>query len=323
MSNTCVSAPERHMGKDEKALTITVIIPTKNRAGDLHRTIDSLIAQTHRPDELIVVDQSFVPSLDPASVPLPVTYIYDPHISGLTEARNVAMNRATGDIWLFLDDDVILEPEYVAEVMLAYSPEVAGVSGIITNYKRPGLSRRLFEAVFVRGPFHDDRQPVYWRADVLRQYGPRPVKQLGGGLMSFRAALIRDLRFDTNLTGGCLAEDIDFCARLPQRAVLLIVPKARLSHERSSVGRATAHWLDAHAQSSTYMHLRNWHRGLRDDLWFAWLQVGYTVMAAVGSLKRGSLEPFRAWRQGRARGSALGAPSAKSSSHVLAKEAPA
>ena len=48
----------------------------------------------------------------------------------------------------------------------------------ITNYKRSGFSRRL--CVFVKGGFHDDRQPVYWRADDLCPHGPRRVKQLGG-----------------------------------------------------------------------------------------------------------------------------------------------
>jgi hypothetical protein len=99
-----------------------------------------------------------------------------------------------------------------------------------------------------------------------------------------------------------LAEDIDFCARLPLGAVLLIAPKARLFHKRSDIGRPTSHWLDAHAQSSTYMRLRNWHRNWKDDLCFAWLQIGYALMACIGSIKRRSLDPFRAWAHGAERG---------------------
>lgn len=323
MSNTRSSALQAQCSESENVPRISVIIPTKNRVNDLRRTLEGLIAQTRRPDEIIVVDQSSVPSLEPASVPITVTYIYDPNISGAAVARNVAMDRATGDIWLFLDDDVILEPEYVQEIMLAYSPAVAGVSGIITNYTVPPISRRIFEKLFVRGAFRDDRQPVYWHADDLRFHGPQRVKQFGCGVMSFRASVIRESRFDPKLTGCSLAEDIDFCARLPRGAVLLIAPKARLFHKRSEVGRAEAHWLDAHAQSSTYMRLRNWNRGLKDDLCFAWLQIGYALMAGVGSFKRGSLEPFRAWRRGTARGRSLGAQGARLSSCGCAKETPA
>jgi glucosyl-dolichyl phosphate glucuronosyltransferase len=281
---------------------VSVIIPTRNRTEDLLSTLGDLAAQTRRPDEILIVDQSSAPSLQPESLPLAVIYIHDPGISGAAVARNVAMDRATGDVWIFLDDDVILEPQYVEEIVRAYAPEVAGVSGIITNYSIPPLSSRIFEVLFVRGAFHDDRQPVYWRANQLRGKGPQRVRQFGCGVMSFRASEIRNLRFDPNLTGGSLAEDIDFCARLPRNKVLVIAPDARLIHKRSAAGRATGHWIEIHAQSSTYMRHRNWHRGFADNLSYAWLQTGYALMAAIGSAKRGSFEPFRAWRRGAARG---------------------
>jgi glucosyl-dolichyl phosphate glucuronosyltransferase len=320
MRNIRPSALQTQCRQSENVPKISVIIATKNRTDDLRCTLEGLIVQTRRPDEIIVVDQSSIPSFDPASVPITVTYIYAPHISGAAVARNVAMDRAAGDIWLFLDDDVILEPEYVEEIMLAYSPEVAGVSGIITNYTVPPISRRLFEKVFVRGAFHDDRQRIYWHADDLQRQGLQRVKQFTGAVMSFRATALRALRFDPNLTGGSLAEDIDLCARLPRGAVLMIAPKARLFHKRSAVGRPTGHWLEEHAQSSAYMRLRNWNRGLADDLCFAWLEIGYALMAALGSLKRGSLEPFRAWRRGTARGRTLGSQDASLSSCGCAKE---
>jgi len=284
---------------------ISIIIPTRNRPDDLRQTLESIFVQTRQPHEIIIIDQSSVPALQANTLPRTITYIHDPRISGLTEARNVGMDIATGDLWMFLDDDVILEPQYVEEILNAYSPEVTGVSGIITNYKLPGLSRRLFETLFVRGAFHDDRQAIYWRANKLRLEHPLRVTRFTGAVMSFRVAAVGDLRFDTKLTGGCLAEDIDFCARLPRNAVLVIAPKARLVHNRSVLGRPTDHWLDTHAQSSAYMRHRNWDRGLHDDLCFAWLQVGYALMAAVGSLKRFSLEPFRAWATGAARGRTL------------------
>lgn len=320
MRNLGKSVLEEQIGGREKRTKISVIIPTKNRAEDLRSTLDGLLAQTRRPDEIVIVDQSSIPALGLSDFPISIVYVYAPQISGAAVARNAAMDRATGDIWVFLDDDVILEPDYVEEIISAYSPEVAGVSGMITNYTVPPITRRLFETLFVRGGFHDDRQPVYWHADDLRLRGQQRVRQFGCGVMSFRANVIGDLRFDPMLTGCSLAEDIDFCARLPHGAVLLIAPKARLFHKRSELGRAPAHWLETHAQSSTYMRLRNWNRGLADDLCFAWLQVGYAFMAVVGSVKRGSLEPFRAWRVGRARGRSFGMQRAQPSSGDWARE---
>ncbi|MGH9342628.1 MAG: glycosyltransferase family 2 protein [Terriglobia bacterium] len=312
---------ETHSQPATGTQTISVIIPTKNRAGDLRRTLDSVMIQTRRPDEVIVVDQGSSPALGVPDLPIPLTYIYAPYISGAAVARNVAMDRANGDIWAFLDDDVILEPEYIEELVSAYSPEIAGVSAIVTNYALPILSRRLFENVFVKGPFHDDRQHIYWHANRLRERGRQRVKQFGAGVMSFRASAVRGLRFDSNLTGASIAEDIDFCARLPRGSALVIAPKARLFHKRSVVGRATAHWLDEHAQSSAYMRRRNWNRGLGDTLCFTWLQIGYAVMAAIGSMKRRSFEPFQAWKRGRAQGYKLASPNVKLSESEVASVA--
>ena len=50
------------MPESEDVPKISVIIPTKNRADDLRCTLEGLIVQTRRPDEIIVVDQSAVPS---------------------------------------------------------------------------------------------------------------------------------------------------------------------------------------------------------------------------------------------------------------------
>jgi glycosyltransferase involved in cell wall biosynthesis len=309
---------EAHSQLAVKFPKISVIIPTKNRAEDLRRTLDSVLMQTRRPDEIIVVDQGSSPALESSDFPIPLIHIYSPQISGAAVARNVAMDRANGDIWAFLDDDVILEPHYMEELVKAYLPEVTGVSGIVTNYSVPPLTRRVFESVFVRGAFHDDRQRIYWHANRLRDRGPLRVKQFGAGVMSFRASAIRGLRFDSNLTGASIAEDIDFCARLPRGTGLVIAPKARLFHKRSVVGRATAHWLDEHAQSSAYMRRRNWNRGFGDTLCFTWLQIGYAVMAAIGSVKRGSFEPFRAWKRGEARGYKLASPNGKPSDSGVA-----
>ncbi len=277
--------------------SVSVIIPTKNRPLDLRHTIESVLAQTRIPDELVLVDQSAEKSFT-TEIRIPVQYIHDPSLSGLTEARNKAMEVANGDIWLFLDDDVVLEPTFIEEILAGYCPEATGVAGIITNYERPPARHALWESAFARGPFHDDRQTVYWNANALRSSPPVRVRYMGGGLMSFRANAVRNLRFDTRLTGPCPGEDIEFCSRLPKGAVLLIAPKARLVHKRSPDGQAPSHWLSLHAQVSSYMRNRHWQRGLRNDLCYLWLNVGYAAAAILSSARRASLEPWRAWRRG-------------------------
>lgn len=298
-------------------LQVCVIIPTKNRTSDLSVAVRSLLAQTVRPVRAVIVDQSsddrclLQVKTEFANAPdVRLDYIHDTSINGAAAARNRAMDEAIGDIWLFLDDDVVLEPEFIERLLEVYCnyPEADGVSGIITNYRPGPLPLRLWTEIFARGPFHDERQPIYWAAEQLRNAQPIPVRQFTGALMSFRASAIREMRFDPNLTGGSLAEDMDFCWRLRAPATLLVAPRARLAHNRSPLGRARDHWLRAHAQASYYLYQRNLNYGIRNRFFFAWLKVGYAIAAGASCIKSGSLEGWRAVRAGGSIGRAYANP---------------
>jgi len=285
------------------ASSLSIIIATKNRPADLEKAIQSVLVQTRLPNELVLVDQSPERSFA-KPINIPIRYIHDPGLSGAGTARNAGMDVASGDIWLFLDDDVILEPDFIEKILAAYREGVTGVSGVVTSYSRPALGQLLWETLFVRGPFLDDRQRVYWRAERLKAAKPIRVRQFGAGLMSFRSCVIKQLRFDPNLAGASPGEDIDFCARLPRGSVLLITPRARLFHKRSPAGRNQAHWLLLHAQVNSYMRQRHWRSGIRNHLCFAWLNVGYALATSISVLRRGSLEPWRAWQEGLRRSAA-------------------
>lgn len=290
---------------------VSVLIPTKDRAADLALTIESVLGQTTPPGELLIVDQSRDDAAElrtrarwARGAPGRLVYLRRPELSGLAAARNCAMDRACGEIWLFLDDDVVLEPDFLAQLLAAYRahPEATGISGVVTNYDRPGWADWAWTVVFARGPFHDQRQAIYWNAGRLRAEPPRRVRRLGGGLMSFRAAALRGLRFDEQLCGVCDGEDVDFCARLGSAAVLLVAPGVRLAHYRSPAGREPIHWLRRQARSETYLYLRNWRRpgwrGWAHRLCFGWLQAGFALAASLAAVRRCSASPWRAWRQG-------------------------
>lgn len=296
---------------DNDRETLSIIIPTKNRPQEIATLTRCILQQSLLPEELVVIDQSvsdegrklvekeFAGRFGSSDQPIKLHYIMDPTLDGSAAARNLAMTIATGDVWLYLDDDVLLEADFVEQLLATYAhyPDVAGVSGIITNYTRPRWNCRLWDAVFARGPFHDERQPIYWNAEKLRNAPPIRVGKFGGGLMSLRASLVRGIRFDSNLTGASLAEDVDLCAKLVGLK-LVISPQARLIHKRSTVGRAKDHWLRSHAQSSHYLYRRHWNSELKNRIFFAWLKVGYALAIVSGCVKRGSLEPLRAFAEG-------------------------
>lgn len=284
---------------------ISVIIPTKNRPVDLENTIRSLLTQTVEPYELVVVDQTpieesvvairrlYAEAFPDRQGDNHLVYLHEPSISGVSMARNRAMEVARGDIWLFLDDDVILEKEFLEALVDTYQryPSAAGVSGVITNYRPPTAAFRAWSWLFAHGPFHDERQAIYWRANNSRRTEAIPVHKFGAGLMSFRAEAIAKVRFDLH---PCAfpAEDIDFCAHLEPDSLLLITPGARLAHMKTPTARPSEHWLRREVRLSWYMYKRHWHKSFKNRLCFVWLQLGYGLAAVAASLRRFSISPL-------------------------------
>ncbi len=284
--------------------SLAVIVPTKNRPLDLEITIEGVLSQTILPKQMIVIDQSETDEserrvrarMEAATIEIrghiDLIYTRDPSITGGAAARNRALSNVSSDFVLFLDDDVILEDRFIQEILAVYNenPRTDGVSGIVTNYITPPAIFRCWARIFTLGPFWDDRQPVYWRANHLRDNAAVRVSRFTGCLMSFRKEAIEALLFDENLHGVCDGEDVDFCARLKSGAALLIAPKARLVHNRSPIGRSTEHWLSRHARTMWYLYQRNWNRGVPNRLCFLWLNVGYVFAASFVSIRR--LSPF-------------------------------
>jgi glycosyltransferase involved in cell wall biosynthesis len=207
-----------------------------------------------------VVDQSSEPieiNLPKTSTIRTLVYIHDPQITGASMARNCGIERAKGEILVFVDDDEILERDYLFELIAVYCsfPDVQGVSGVVTNYAKPSLAFRLWDRITHVGKFHDDRQPLYWKARN-KGFLPVPVSRFGGGTMSFRASALRDIRFDEHLAGTCFGEDVEFSARFSR---LLMHGNARLQHNHSQHGRSVDHWLQLRIRADYYFaHRLNW-----------------------------------------------------------------
>ncbi len=209
------------------------------------------------------------------------------------------MDLAKGDVWLFLDDDIEMEPDFIEQLLITYQqyPEAAGVSGIITNYHRPGAGFRLWSRCFVRGPFRDERQPLYWKAAELREAAPIQVTRFTGALMSFRRQAVRNLRFGTALHGVSDGEDVDFCVRL-RPALLLINPRSRLAHHHSPSERLTDYWTRRAIRAQWYLYRRHWNRRLLYRVYGGWLVLGYLVAVAASVLRRCSIAPLQSFLKG-------------------------
>jgi glycosyltransferase involved in cell wall biosynthesis len=91
-------------------ITVSVVLPTYNRAQYLRAALDSVLAQTRPPDEIIVVDDG---STDETATILAdyagTIRLFRQANAGKPAALNYAIPRAKGShIWLFDDDDIAL-----------------------------------------------------------------------------------------------------------------------------------------------------------------------------------------------------------------------
>jgi glycosyltransferase involved in cell wall biosynthesis len=87
---------------------ISVVVATRNRACLLLRAVDSAVRQGA---EVVVVDDASIDDTNGAFTGVPgVEYVRLNARRGPCQARNVGVDRATGEFVLFLDDDDYLEP---------------------------------------------------------------------------------------------------------------------------------------------------------------------------------------------------------------------
>jgi glycosyltransferase involved in cell wall biosynthesis len=95
--------------------TIAAIVPSYNRAHCVGYAIDSILAQTHPCDEIIVVDDGSTDNTpDVLAAYGDAIRVIRQENAGVSAARNAGIRAATSDWIAFLDSDDIWKPEKVA-----------------------------------------------------------------------------------------------------------------------------------------------------------------------------------------------------------------
>src|SRR5437870_3797289 len=92
---------------------VTVVIPCYNNASFLHDAIQSVLSQTYRRTELIVVDDGSSDDTSDVASSYPVTRLIRQPNQGVSAARNAGLSQASGDYVVFLDADDRLLPDAV------------------------------------------------------------------------------------------------------------------------------------------------------------------------------------------------------------------
>lgn len=120
-------------------ISISIVIPTFNRAKLIKRAIDSLLNQTKFPDEIIIVDDGSTDNTENvvstylSSYPF-IKYLKLPENFGPQYARNVGIRKSGSNFILLLDSDNSLDKTYCEKAShhLIKNPSVE----ILTNFSK-------------------------------------------------------------------------------------------------------------------------------------------------------------------------------------------
>jgi glycosyltransferase involved in cell wall biosynthesis len=143
---------------------VSVIITVYNGAAYLGEAIDSVLAQSYRPLELIVLDDGSTDgSGDVAQRYGPALRYVRQQNAGMGGARNSAVALASGSYVAFLDaDDRFLPNKLELQVaVLEEDPTVDMVFGRMTEFVSPDVDEEALE--LLRQPVHDEP----WRTPNL------------------------------------------------------------------------------------------------------------------------------------------------------------
>lgn len=113
--------------------TVSVVVPVYNKLPFLSEAIDSILAQSRKPDEIIIVDDEsvdgsadFVAEL-PRRFPFaPIRVFFKTH-SGVADTRNYAIHRTTSEFVITLDADDIMHPAFIEQALTLAQSQAADV----------------------------------------------------------------------------------------------------------------------------------------------------------------------------------------------------
>lgn len=243
--------------------TVSVIIPTLGRSESLERCRDSLRKQTFQDFEVVLVTEE----------------------GSLSALRNEGARRAKGEILVFTDDDVVMEPQWLEAILRAFEKGVAGVSG-------PSFTKGLFRTNrdcfrFPTWMFSESR-PGYlsswgqWSLGATKEdcSYEGPVDYLEACNMAFKAEAFWEVNgFDEKYGGIGDWSEPDLCFRIRERGGTLWFSRdARLEHRPSKSGAYKKRLRPANRMENYERFSRRWlKQTLRHKLYKQLMQLYFKL----------------------------------------------
>jgi glycosyltransferase involved in cell wall biosynthesis len=224
---------------------VSVVVPTYNRAASLGRLLQALAEQTYPAHafEVIVVDDGSADGtlgrLREWSFPFALRILQQEH-GGPAQARNLGVRHATGDLIVFVDDDVVPVPELLDEHVrshgLGSDLVVVGPMSPPRDWRRPAWVR-----------WEEDMLQVQYRDMLAGKYPCTPRQFYTANVSLPRARFVQAHGFDATFKR---AEDVELAYRLRDLGMRFVFnPRAEVRHYAS---RSLSAWLRTPYQYGRY-----------------------------------------------------------------------
>ena len=286
--------------------SVSIVVPTRNRAEQLAACLESLAALEDQPLEIVVVDNA--PAEDGARATdddapsatrrvvedAGVRYVAEPR-PGSSAARNAGVAASRGELIAFVDDDETVHPGWLGRLAAGFrGAKVGVVTGLVLPAELATEAQRIFERRygFGRGYVARTFDAELYRA--TRSSGV-PVWEIGGsGNMAIRRDVFEQLGgFDEQLgagpgrAGGC--EELELFYRALAAGWSCRYEPAAVTHHRHRRDMASLErQLRAYMRGHVAAALTQWAGGrdagnLRHLLWtLPRVYAGYCLRSLFG-----------------------------------------
>jgi len=257
-------------------MQVDLLVTTYQRPHDIGLLVRNLEGQSFQDFQLQIFDGSpddlvkeAVFSYLETNRKLKYPIIYHRTSSGMTKQRNIAVDATSGDISIFLDDDVELDPEYLKQVVKVFQQDrsqiIAGLNGFDTRAPSElGIRKKIFRFLGLLPEIGNARYlpwghgTPHWENGLFQ--GIRECDLLIGHNMAWRTSVLKKFRFDTffeKYPTYVLYDDQEICHRIRKEFKLVQCGDAKLSHNLSKDGRPAVTHYGFQALFNAYW---NWKR---------------------------------------------------------------
>jgi glycosyltransferase involved in cell wall biosynthesis len=176
------------------ALTVSVIIPTRNEEQGITECLTAVFNQSFKPSEVIVVDGRSTDNTIKMVSKFPVKVFTESEPSSLPNARNIGVENAQGEILFIMDADVIIDKDCIMNAVKYFEDsQVIGVIPMENNLAHSRLEKIQID--WYRGSANPIRSGI--GISVFAEF--------------LRKSIFENIKFDPHLGYG---EDGDFQRRM-------------------------------------------------------------------------------------------------------------